>query len=821
MNHDHVVQVVIARPIDQLFTYSLPQVLQGRVKVGDLLLVPFGKKSLLACIISFQANPLLESSKRIREIQLHLSHLPSFSHALLQLMKQIRTYYHCTWGDVFKLMLPHVSMHKRLVFNHHMLANDDTPSVVQHLAKLCSYLPFASDTLPIAVSKKEWKSWLVQDFYQAYQVPDFKEKSYLLQVKRAPSVTQSRKLSITCHIYIAQRGRITYHDLLDHFKDKSKSSIKRALRDLLDADILQLTLLTKSDVYHKPLYSTNIESLAKDSITMGKDHVSDQEDNGSIESAHSKVLLNSEQQFALDQMSSQSGYQCYLLHGVTGSGKTEVYLSMIEHVLAQQKNVLVLLPEIGLTPQTMRRFNIRLNVPVLPWHSQLTPQDKFKIWATLKENTPCVLIGARSALFTPLAPLGLIVVDESHDSSYKQGEGVRYHARDMAVCRAYYENCPIILGSATPSLESIYNTQQKKYQLLTLKNRAQNAVLPQVHIIDLKKHHIVNPRAPAFSYPLLNAIKARLARGEQSILFLNRRGFSQSVRCITCGFIFKCKFCEITMPWHKKNQSLCCHHCDFKAAIPRHCPSCHQSDSYAPIGKGTEKLEEQVQALFPHARVLRLDRDTQLDPAQFEQQMRAGDIDILIGTQMVTKGHDFPKVTLVGVIDADAALDLPDFRASERTYQLLSQVAGRAGRSDLAGLVIIQTYRPHEPLLQAALHHDFDSFCNHEMQLRSLIAYPPFHYSAVIRIESKRFDLLQTLINQLQNYTTSSKEIRMRGPNPAPIQQIRGRRRWMILLLSNSRKLLHQEVIKMRQDYTLYSDSNLKVNIDIDPLDFL
>ncbi|MBM4290952.1 MAG: primosomal protein N' [Deltaproteobacteria bacterium] len=533
------------------------------------------------------------------------------------------------------------------------------------------------------------------------------------------------------------------------------------------------------------------------------------------------VTLTQEQRDAVGRVRAAQGYEAFLLHGVTGSGKTEVYLELIAEVLARGQSALVLVPEIGLTPQTIRRFKERLRAPVVAWHSALTGRERLEAWCAAGAGEPAVVVGARSALFTPLPRLGLIVVDEAHDSSYKQGEGVRYHGSDMAVLRAQLEGCPVVLGSATPSLESVHNAHQGKFTLLQLRARPVGVALPAVRVVDMRTARTLERGAPNFSLTLLEALRARLARGEQSILFLNRRGFSQSVRCVSCGLIFKCPACLLPLPWHQRTQRLECHHCDLRAPLPHACPDCGRDDSFAPIGRGTERVEAQLKEAFPNARVERLDRDSDLSPLDLERRMRAGDVDILVGTQMVTKGHDFPRVTLVGVLDADGGLDLPDFRAAERSYQLLSQVAGRAGRADLPGEVLIQTHRPQDELILAAATHDFGRFCAHELRLRQLVGYPPFGHMCALRLEGPPGPELDAALAALAAHAQRvAPPVIARGPSPAPIEQLRGRRRFLLLLRAPRRDALHAALRDLCAVGGALPDA-LSWAVDVDPASFL
>ena len=429
----------------------------------------------------------------------------------------------------------------------------------------------------------------------------------------------------------------------------------------------------------------------------------------------------------------------FLLFGVTGSGKTEVYLRAIAACLAEGRGALVLVPEIALTPQLVGRFRARFGDDVAVIHSGLKEQERHRMWQRLRSGAVKVAIGARSALFAPVHALGLIVVDEEHDGSFKQEEGARYHARDMAILRAHRASAVTVLGSATPSIESEMLAQQGKLTRLDLLQRAHSrAVLPKVELVDLRRVGPGPSGNPLLSLPLHRAIEQTLAAKEQIILFLNRRGFAPSVLCEACGTILRCKLCSVALTFHRASMGkVVCHYCDFSGPLPSHCPEC-KLPKLSLEGLGTEKLEAAVAEAFPEARVARLDRDV-ASGAKAEaiiERVRSGEVDILVGTQMVTKGHDLPRVTLVGVINADAAISMPDFRAAERAFQVLVQVAGRAGRSDLPGLVLIQTRNPAHPAIVHASRHDVRGFIARELVDRQELLYPPFARLALIRIDA-------------------------------------------------------------------------------------
>jgi len=789
------------------------------------MLVPLGRQEVIGCVWSVDEERARSNlrGRAPREISGRLDGLPIIPPALRALIEQLARYYHCPLGEALRLSLPHITTQKghsltdlgRQIDQGEWGADEELPpelwEAFEALRTLMKSRPLRALDLPLTLSKKEWSLLADRGLIRPCRYPTIGPPDVVFRSLREPVLKGGRsavaRLMSELHRRVARGEELneeTRATLLN--EEVTSSKLKKAIRGLIDARAIKAELSVRAGLSRYGEASPSPSGLPPSS-----------------QSGAVRVTLTQEQREAATRIMQVEEYEAFLLHGVTGSGKTEVYLEVIRGALHRGLDALVLVPEIGLTPQTIRRFEEQLEVPVYPWHSGLSPKERLEVWCALSAPAPKVLVGARSALFAPLDRLGVIVVDECHDTSYKQGEGVRYHARDMAVLRARLTQCPVILGSATPSLECIENAKRGKYTLLQLTQRPIGATLPEVHLIDLRSARVVSEQAPAFSYPLAQAIATRLKRGEQSILYLNRRGFSQSVRCVQCGFHFKCKSCELTMPWHERSQRLECHHCDFKAPLPHACPECTQRGSFMPVGRGTERIEQQVSALFPSARLMRLDRDSELSPLELERCMRSGEVDILIGTQMVTKGHDFPMVTLVGILDADGALDLPDFRASERCYQLISQVSGRAGRAERPGEVFIQTYRPHDELMQAARHHDFGRFAAYERSLRSAVGYPPFCYMVALRVEGIAGELLEFALTLLSKSLEGlPPHVKRVGPTLSPINQLRGKRRWITLLRGADRQAVHTCLASSLQRLSASGwPQSIRLLIDVDPVDFL
>ncbi len=576
------------------------------------------------------------------------------------------------------------------------------------------------------------------------------------------------------------------------------------------------------------------------------------------------ITLNPAQTTALEKVTTamqRAAGSTFLLHGVTGSGKTEIYLQAIARALEQGKGAIVLVPEISLTPQTVERFKARfssgkLQTLVAVLHSHLSAGERHDEWHKIRQGRARIAIGARSAIFAPVEPLGLIIVDEEHEHTYKQEEAPRYHARDVAVMRGQMENAVVVLGSATPSLESFYNCQKGKFTLLELPERVDNQKMPHVRVVDMRQAVHKEKGPPIFSPQLKEAITQRLERGEQTILFLNRRGYSSSLQCPKCGYVANCPNCSITLTYHRIDQKLSCHICGHVEKVPPACPEpkC-KNPAIRFAGTGTQKVEEVLARLFPKARVKRMDADTMKRKDDYRKVLgdfRAGKIDILVGTQMIAKGLHFPNVTLVGIIYADLALYQPDFRAGERTFQLLTQVAGRAGRGDVEGEVFVQAFAPFHPAIQYARRHDFNGFYEQETEFRGQLKYPPFSRVALITLKGRNEEKVkfyaEHLKEELEKHLKSGapgggsaqvtaslfenlneaaptvaprppaknmfQDLVLAGPAPAPLLRAETFYRYQIMLRARAMSALSRELAVIIQSQILPEDITLAVDID-------
>jgi primosomal protein N' (replication factor Y) len=545
------------------------------------------------------------------------------------------------------------------------------------------------------------------------------------------------------------------------------------------------------------------------------------------------LFLNTEQQTALTKIT--AAMQCaestaFMLHGVTGSGKTEVYLQAIAHALQSGKGAIVLVPEISLTPQTVERFKARfssgpLQTLVAVLHSNLSAGERHDEWQKIRQNRARIVIGARSAIFAPVENLGLIIVDEEHEHSYKQEESPRYHARDCAVKRAQLENAVVVLGSATPSLESYYNALSDKYSLLEMPTRVDDQKMPLVRVVDMRMEARKEKQGtPIFSQVLRERIAQRLERGEQTILFLNRRGYASSLQCPKCGYVAGCPNCSISLTYHRHNQKLICHICGHSAAAPNVCPekTC-RNPAIRYAGIGTERVEETLPKLFPTARIARMDSDSLKRKDDFKRilgDFRTGKIDILLGTQMIAKGLHFPNVTLVGIIYADLTLHMPDFRAGERTFQLLTQVAGRAGRGEIVGEVVVQAFSPFHPAIQYARKHDFLGFYDQEIEFRQQLSYPPYARIAMLTLRGRNEEKVnlcaEYLRKELDKTVPALGQFTIAGPAPAPLLKAEKYFRYQIMIRGTNMSKLSRHLASLNQ--TIKMPEDILLVTDIDPI---
>ena len=571
---------------------------------------------------------------------------------------------------------------------------------------------------------------------------------------------------------------------------------------------------TISSLEKKGLVETYAEAIRRDPLS---------EDLGLLSDVHTLTAAQTSVLEQIEQQMNSETYAAFLLHGVTGSGKTEIYMRAMDKALKVGRSAMMLVPEIALTPVFSRRLRARFGDQVAIFHSSLQKGERFDEWTRVRNGAARVVIGTRSAVFAPVKNLGLIVVDEEHESSYRQQESPYYNARDVAIVRAQKESATVVLGSATPSLESFHNARKGKYQLLTLPERIAARPMATARIIDMRTVFARHGKPRVFSDELLEAIRETHERKEQSIILLNRRGYSSFILCRSCGESVQCPNCDVTLTYHRSERVIVCHYCNHREAVPRVCPSCAKKYIYY-VGEGTEQIEEMLKLLFPALRVARIDRDTTARRKVFEQSLAdfsAGRIDTLVGTQMLAKGHDFPNVTLVGVVSVDAGLALPDFRSAERTFQLITQVAGRAGRGDRPGRVLIQTYHPYHYALRHACAQDYEAFYDEEVRYRQNHSYPPFvalasllvHGPDLGRIRSDSLELRKQL-----DVANQDRKCRVLGPAPAALSRLKGEHRFQLLIKSRSRKNLREVADAAVKSLNINPRS---INLEIDPVSIM
>ncbi len=640
-----------------------------------------------------------------------------------------------------------------------------------------------------------------------------------------PNVIRKAQVKFKELQHVRLAGSITQADLAA-LAQRAPGQAK-ALRSLQQAaaEMPVVELLTIDGVSRQGL-----AVLEKKGLVVIEKRRGDRDPHGSAVFLHDgKLQLTAEQQDAMDAilpaLENPKQFKPFLLHGVTGSGKTEIYLQALERVLALGRSAIVLVPEISLTPQTVERFKSRfadIQGEVAVLHSYLSDGERHDEWHKIHAGKARIVIGPRSAVFAPLKKLGLIIVDEEHENSYKQEEAPRYNARDIAVVRGSRENCAIILGSATPCHESYHNAQIGKYQLLELNQRIDGRKMPHIRIIDMrlqsrgKKKEILSER-------LCQAIEERLDKGEQSILFLNRRGFSTSLTCEVCGHVCQCHNCSLPLTYHRARDRLICHLCGYSVVAPRKCPEC-SDPKIKHAGSGTEKVEDAVKRLFPGARVARMDADTMTRKHSYSETLgafRARKIDILVGTQMIAKGLHFPNVTLVGIVLADIGLQMADFRASERTFQLLTQVAGRAGRGEVAGEVFVQSFTPFHPAIQFARHHAYRDFYDQDDEFRRAFGFPPHTHMVLVTVRSRNEARVKAVSGRLAKLVHQAKipNLTSGEPTPAPIEKLKGFYRYHLTLRAKSVRRMTRQLQEILTEFQCPKD--VVIAVDVDPLNLL
>ena len=755
-------EVAVDVPLATTLTYKQPTGIKEPIPVGCCVRVPLGRRKAVGYILGPAPEGQDGAAFTVRPIAELLTQSPVFPGELIPFFRWIARYYHHPLGEVLRTALPLLPSSRS---SHRVREKVQTTLLPgPRLTSLCSQgcdpeslIAALEDDGSLSLKKAELKA---------------------LRIFLAEFFSGNRQAVANASI------------------NRAYSGAGPRIKQLIALDLLQTM---QERVFRDP-FGEPPQSYPEPSA------------------------LTAEQSQVLGQLLpaiTSAEFAPFLLFGVTGCGKTEVYLQAVRMALQQGKTALILVPEIALASQLEAHFYSRFADRLAVLHSGLADGERFDQWQRVLQGTAKVVLGARSAVFAPLENLGLVVVDEEHEPAYKQEDGLRYNGRDLAVLRAQMAGCPVLLGSATPSVISYHHCREAKYQLLTMRHRVSNQSLPRVEIVDLTQAGRSRPDL-SFSDPLIKALADTLEMGKQSLLFVNRRGFASSMLCRDCGTIVQCAHCQVSLTLHRSRNILLCHYCGYSRNPHVVCPSCG-STKIRGVGMGSERIEEEVQQLFPQARVARLDSDTTANRKQYLailKMVRERQVDILIGTQMIAKGLHFPGIRLVGVVWADSGLSMPDYKAAERTFSLLSQVTGRAGRGSDPGEVIIQTYQPHHYAIQLAQQHDYEGFFAREIAVRAPLAYPPFSRMVNIRFSGVREEQVQKTATQVAGFIRHHKwagSIELLGPTPAPLVKIKDQTRWQLLMKSKHQQVLHavcDDLLAVKKELC---PGTVRLNLDVDP----
>ena len=807
--------VAVPVPLDTTFTYRIEG---AEPVVGGRVVVPFRHQKLSGVVVAVHDTPPPVEAKLVLNV---LDTEPVLGPQLLELGRWISTYYIAPLGEVFRTMLPlgaefrrargyritdkgQEALYAGAEVGSSLRAKKDTEhqmleyAVLNHLAS-GDVLREQSLRSATGASREVFRTMLAKKWIALEDLSSIRDATRTVPVAVLKEITgkiNGNQQAILLALKAAG-GRMRVDDLRD-LKGDDKPVPRSTLQTLVKRGIVE--------VEQEPA-GFNVSSLKPRKL---------------------EFLFTPAQQEALRYINTgvdSKTFTSALLHGVTGSGKTAVYLATMQDVLRAGRSAILLVPEIGLTPAVAADLLEIFGNEVAILHSGLSDDERAEQWHQIRRGEKRMVVGTRSAVFAPVQDLALIIVDEEHDHSYKQEEVPRYHARDVAVMRAKMAGATVVLGSATPSMESFYNAERKKYALLSLPGRVQERPLPEVEVIDMRMEFQETGNESVLSRKLVEEVNERLARGEQAMILLNRRGFANFVLCRACGETIQCKNCAIALTYHKRDRKLMCHYCGYMAPVPRTCPTCH-SEHIQFFGMGSEKLEELLHSTFPKARIGRLDRDTVRGRDDLENMLSAlhnREIDLLVGTQMIAKGHDIHGVTLVGVVGADAALGMPDFRAAERTFQLLTQVAGRAGRGDAPGKVLMQSYHPEHYVVEYAAKHDFHGFYEKESRLRSWMHYPPFTSLANVVLRSDRMNDALAWSGLIGKWFDAEPHegVRVMGPAAAPIEKLKNDYRYHFILKSKSRERLNAVLREMMVHAARKKIPRTAVIVDVDAMSLM
>lgn len=817
-NGKKYVEIALPIPVRKTFTYGLNDGFADRADVGVRMLVPFGKQTLTGYAVGFpsELKPDFETGEiEVKQAIELLDEEPMLTAEIMRLTQWTADYYSASWGEMLKAALPAGinSAVERLVSATAKGRKEAADRGVQQKAPKWKIL------WKLIESGEQSAKSLAAEFGDAgtkRAIRDLVGKG-LASIRHQTAVSKVKpKLRKSVRLVSSEAG------------EKPLTEPQQNILDVLErngGELFFTDLLERSGVGASPVHTLAKRGMLEVFV---RESLRDPLKNADLPDL-ANLTLNAEQTFALGELKkglTDKAYSAFLLHGVTGSGKTEVYIRAMRAAVEDGKTALMLVPEIALTPIFSRRLRSVFGEEVAILHSSLSAGERFDEWRRLRAGTARIAIGTRSAVFAPLEDLGLVIVDEEHDSSYRQQESPFYNARDVAVMRANLARAVVVLGSATPSLESFHNAKAGKYRYLQLQNRIENRPMAKADLIDMREVFRRFGKDVVLSPELLQVIEETHKRGEQSIILLNRRGFSSFVLCRSCGETLRCKNCDITLTYHRRDGRIVCHYCNYSTATPETCPFCESEFLYF-IGEGTEQLEEILNKKFPDLKKARIDRDTMKKRGELDKTLLAfdrGELDMLVGTQMLAKGHDFHNVTLVGVISVDIGLGLPDFRSAERTFQLLTQVAGRAGRGDLPGRVLIQTYYPEHYALKYAVEQNYEKFYDHEIRFRERMSYPPFVALASILIKHSDLEQAQKnarILKTALDRANAGNECRILGPALASISRLKSEYRLQILIKSKSRKSLRKLIDSALEQAEVSGGELRNYGVEIDPVNLM
>ena len=811
-------QVAVPLHLRKLFTYKLPTPMRAALRVGSRVMVQLGNKPTAAYVVALlprlrTGTSLVESE--LKEIQELLDVDPPLTPEVIEITRWVSDYYAAPWGEVLRAALPagiNASVERTIEITakgrEELIASSANENDArQHALKMLSDEgEFELNVFLVRIGVKQPPQWL-----RKLEEEEFVQRSY--RTRANPTRAKKRKA-------VRLLKAVNESALITKAQYRAIDALTANGNELPMVELIERAGISESVV--RTLVKNDL--VEEFEMEMRRDPLSRAE-----LPATEKLQLTRDQNEALNTIErsmTARGFAPILLHGVTGSGKTEIYIRAMRTALSMDRGAMMLVPEIALTPILSRRLRAHFGDDIAIFHSSLSKGERFDEWSRLRSAEARVVLGTRSAVFAPVKNLGLIIIDEEQDASYRQEESPFYHARDTAIVRAQKESAVVVLGSATPSMETFHNAQSGKYQYIELPKRIANRPLARAEVIDMREVFARRKKPSVFSDELLQAIDETHSRREQIIVLLNRRGYSSFILCRSCGESIECPNCDVTLTYHRGDSTLVCHYCNHHQRAPSACPACGSRYIYY-VGEGTEQLEEILRKRFPRLRIGRIDRDTKSRRHEFEKTLLdfgKGEIGMLVGTQMLAKGHDFPNVTLVGVVSVDAGLGLPDFRAAERTFQLITQVAGRAGRGDLPGRVLIQTYHPHHYALRHATAQDYRGFCDEEIRHRRNHGYPPFVALALLLVRNKDSSTALRTAQQLRNALNDAnrdQSCRILGPAPAPFARLRGEHRIQLLVKSRSRKRMRAVIDEAMKKFDDTGGDARSVSLEIDPVSMM